>query len=204
VEPLLEKLAVWAVPVLIAVILHEISHGAVAYALGDPTARDAGRLTLNPLPHIDPIGTIALPALLIFVGSPFLFGYARPVPVNFRQLYWPKAGMVLVAAAGPLTNLILATLSAILLHMVGPEAGLLTKVLLASVVMNIVLGVFNLIPIPPLDGGRVMTGLLPLPLARVYAQIEPFGMLLIVLLLASGNLNAVIGPVVDVLLKTLL
>jgi Zn-dependent protease len=190
--------------VLIAVILHEISHGAVAYLLGDTTARDAGRLTLNPIPHIDPIGTIALPALLIFTGAPFLFGYARPVPVNFGHLYWPKAGMVLVAAAGPVTNFILATISAILLHLVGAEAGLLTSILLASVVMNVVLGVFNLIPIPPLDGGRVMTGLLPLPAARAYSRIEPFGLLLIVLLLASGNLNTVIGPVVDALLKTLL
>jgi len=196
--------AVWAVPVLIAVILHEISHGAVAYALGDNTARDAGRLTLNPIPHIDPIGTIALPALLIFSGAPFLFGYAKPVPVNFRQLHWPKAGMVLVAAAGPLTNLVLAAISAYLLRMVGGEEGLVTRILVASVIMNIVLGVFNMIPIPPLDGGRVMTGLLPMPVARLYARLEPFGMFIIVALLMTGSLDTLIGPVVDALLNVLL
>jgi len=196
--------AVWAVPVLVAVILHEISHGAVAYALGDNTARDAGRLTLNPIPHIDPIGTIALPALLIFSGAPFLFGYAKPVPVNFRQLHWPKAGMVLVAAAGPLTNLVLAAISAYLLRMVGGEEGLVTRVLVASVIMNIVLGVFNMIPIPPLDGGRVMTGLLPMPVARLYARLEPFGMFIIVALLMTGSLDTLIGPVVDALLNVLL
>jgi len=196
--------AVWAVPVLVAVILHEISHGAVAYALGDNTARDAGRLTLNPIPHIDPIGTIALPALLIFSGAPFLFGYAKPVPVNFRQLHWPKAGMVLVAAAGPLTNLVLAAISAYLLRMVGGEEGLVTRILVASVIMNIVLGVFNMIPIPPLDGGRVMTGLLPMPVARLYARLEPFGMFIIVALLMTGSLDTLIGPVVDALLNVLL
>lgn len=191
-------------PVLIAVILHEISHGAVAYALGDRTARDAGRLTLNPIPHIDPIGTVLLPALLILSNAPFLFGYAKPVPVNFRQLHWPKAGMVLVAAAGPLTNLVLAAISAFLLHMVGGEEGLMTRILVISVGMNVVLAVFNMIPIPPLDGGRVMTGLLPMPLARLYARLEPFGMIIIIALLVTRSLNAVIGPVVDALLNVLL
>ncbi len=194
----------WAVPVVVAVILHEISHGAVAYALGDPTARDAGRLTLNPIPHIDPFGTLLLPGLLLFAGSPFVFGYARPVPVSFARLRSPKRDMILVAAAGPLTNLILATVSSVLLHIVGPDAGLLTNVLFASVLINVVLAVFNLVPIPPLDGGRVVTGLLPLPAARLYARLEPFGMLLVILLLASRRLDDMIGPVVDALLHALL
>jgi Zn-dependent protease len=204
VEDLLQKVAVWAVPVVVAVILHEVSHGAVAYALGDPTARDAGRLTLNPIPHIDPFGTLLLPGLLIFIGSPFVFGYARPVPVSFGRLRSPKRDMILVAAAGPLTNLTLATLSSVLLHIVGPDAGLLTSVLFASVLINVVLAVFNLIPIPPLDGSRVLTGLLPLPLARLYVRLEPFGMLLVIILLASRRLDDLIGPVVDVLLHALL
>jgi Zn-dependent protease len=204
VEDLIQKVAVWAVPVLFAVILHEISHGAVAYALGDPTARDAGRLTLNPIPHIDPFGTLLIPGLLIAAGSPFVFGYARPVPVNFARLRSPKRDMILVAAAGPATNLILATISSVLLHIVGPDAGMLTSLLFASVLMNVVLAVFNLIPIPPLDGSRVVTGLLPLPAARLYMRLEPFGMLLVILLLASRRLDDVMGPVVDVLLHALL
>jgi len=204
VEVLLQKVAVWAVPVLFAVILHEISHGAVAYVLGDSTAKDAGRLTLNPLPHIDPFGTLLLPAFLIFIGSPFVFGYARPVPVNFGRLRSPKQDMVFVAAAGPITNLILATVSSMGLHLVGPQAGLLSSILFASVIVNVVLAVFNLIPILPLDGGRVLTGLLPLPAARAYSRLEPFGMLLIVILLASRRLDDVIGPVVNAILHALL
>lgn len=201
---MIEKVAVWAVPVLIAVILHEISHGAVAYALGDPTAKEAGRLTLNPIPHIDPVGTLLLPGFLISVGSPFVFGYARPVPVNFGRLGSPKRDMVFVAAAGPVTNLVLATISAGLLHVVGLEAGLLTMLLFNSVLMNIVLAVFNLLPILPLDGGRVLAGLLPLPAARAFMGLERYGMVVIVVLLASGVVGPVIGPVVDVLLRVLL
>jgi Zn-dependent protease len=204
VNDLLQSVAIWALPVLVAVILHEIAHGWVANRLGDPTAKEAGRLTLNPLPHIDPFGTILLPAMLILAGSPFLFGYARPVPVNFMRLRRPKSDMVLVAAAGPLMNVLLAGISAVFLHSVGPDGGLLTSVLLASVLINVVLAVFNLFPILPLDGGRVLAGLLPMPAARAFARLEPFGMLAVFVLLVSGTLGQVIGPVVDVFLKALL
>lgn len=204
VHDLLQGAIIWALPVLVGVILHEVSHGWVAYSLGDPTAKEAGRLTLNPVPHIDPFGTLLLPALLIAVGAPFLFGYARPVPVNFTRLRRPKSGMILVAAAGPLTNLILAALSAALLRSVGTEAGLVSSILIASVVMNVVLAIFNLMPILPLDGGRVLAGLLPLPAARALARLEPFGMILLIALLASGLLGRIVGPIVDVFLKALL
>jgi Zn-dependent protease len=193
-----------------AVILHEIAHGLVAYWRGDPTAYRAGRLTLNPLPHIDPFGTLLLPALLIAAHSPFLFGYARPVPVNFRQLYRPKRDMVLVAAAGPVTNLVLAGLSALLLRAVfAPdvplaEQGPLVLIAMRSVLINVVLAIFNLVPVPPLDGGRVLTGLLPLRQAIAFSRVEPYGMFIVVALLATDVLGRVVGPVVDVVLRVLL
>ena len=207
-DSVLQQVAVWAIPVLVAVILHEIAHGAVAYRLGDPTARDAGRLTLNPIPHIDPIGTVALPAMLIFSGSPFVFGYARPVPVNFARLRQPKRDMVLVAAAGPVTNLILASLSATAFKaMVPPGAaieGFIPLMMLYSVFLNIALAVFNMIPIPPLDGGRVATGLLPRSLALPLARLEPFGIFIVLALLMSGSLGQILGPVREAFLEALL
>ena len=217
--PLIQQICIWALPVLAAIILHEIAHGVVAGWFGDSTAKDAGRLTLNPLPHIDPVGTIVLPLLLIIAHAPFLFGYARPVPVNFGNLRYPKRDMIFVAAAGPVTNLILASVSAIifksLMHLQLPSDGAWTGTLIAvltpvalmaqrSVVVNVVLAVFNLMPILPLDGGRVLTGLLPLRQAIAFSRLERYGMLIVLMLMATNVLGQVVGPVVNVFLNILL
>ena len=212
---LIQQISLWAVPVLFAVILHEIAHGAVANWLGDPTAKERGRLTLNPLPHIDPVGTVGLPLLLLAVNAPFLFGYARPVPVNFGRLYNPKRDMILVAAAGPATNVVLAIASALvfnwIVNMEVPASGVATSTLAfvaamaqRSVIINIVLAVFNLLPILPLDGGRVLTGLLPLRQAIAFSRLEPFGMVIVLMLMATNVLSQVVGPVVHVFLQILL
>ena len=162
---------VWALPTVFAIITHEVMHGVVALRLGDDTALRAGRLTLNPISHIDPFGTLIIPAILLFMHLP-VFGYAKPVPVDFSRLRGGRRGMMMVAAAGPLTNFTLAVVSAFALRStikflgspLGPEIALpLAKMLQASVIINVVLGVFNLFPLLPLDGGRVLTGLLPLP-----------------------------------------
>ena len=216
---MIQQLSVWALPVLAAIILHEIAHGVVAYRLGDPTAARAGRLTLNPLPHIDPVGTLLLPLLLIVTNAPFLFGWARPVPVNFRNLRRPKRDMIFVAAAGPVTNLVLAFASATvfkwIVHLRLPADHAFTGVLIAtltpvalmaqnSVVIHVVLAVFNLLPILPLDGGRVLTGLLPLRQAVAFSRLEPFGMMIVMLLMFTHTLGRVMGPVVTAFLRVLL
>ncbi len=215
----LQGLSVWALPVLAAVILHELAHGVVAKWCGDDTAARAGRLTLNPIAHIDLMGTVALPLFLLLAHAPFLFGYAKPVPVNFGQLRRPRRDMVLVAAAGPVTNIILALVSAVvlqsLLQLRLPHDSALTGVAITtltpvammaqrSVLINVVLAVFNLLPILPLDGGRVLAGLLPRPQAIAFARLERYGMLIVVVLLATRTLDAVIGPVVNLFLRALL
>jgi Zn-dependent protease len=180
---ILETIAILAVPVIIAITLHEAAHGYVARFFGDDTAEKAGRISLNPLRHVDPVGTIILPALLLLAHTGFIFGYAKPVPVNFARLNHPKSDMVWVAAAGPGTNLLLATISALLIYftmLLGmPPQGVAFEMLWGSVQINLILAVFNLIPIPPLDGGRVAVGLLPLPLARPLAQLSRYGLLLV-------------------------
>lgn len=203
IEGIIRGISIWALPVVLAVVLHEVAHGWVADRLGDDTARWMGRLTLNPAKHIDPIGTVIIPLALLIMGSPFLFGYAKPVPINFRKLRNPKRDMVWVAMAGPATNVLLALASTLLLwltiHMppaLGWVAGPLSMMCQASIIINMVLCIFNLLPLPPLDGGRVAVGLLPGPAAYRLSRLEPYGFLIIVLLLVAGLLQSVIGPLV--------
>ncbi len=180
----------WVLPVVFAVTFHEAAHGFVAYRFGDDTAWRAGRVTFNPLKHIDRFGTIILPALLILMRSPFLFGYAKPVPVNFGRLDSPRRDMVWVALAGPATNVLLAIGSSLLFYgvdlMPSNQGQWLALNLIHSIQINAVLCVFNMLPLPPLDGGRVAVGLLPDWLAIPLARLEPFGMLIIMLLFVAS------------------
>jgi Zn-dependent protease len=202
---LLLKIALLAPPILLAIILHEIAHGVVAGWLGDDTAKVAGRLTLNPIPHIDPIGTIALPLVLTAVGSPFLFGWAKPVPVDFRRLRNPKRDMIAVAAAGPCTNIVLALISALAAHAFGALGNRWFMTMgIVGVQINVVLAVFNLLPILPLDGGRVLFGLLPREPALAFARLEPYGMFIVMALLFTGTLGSILGPVASFMIHKLL
>ena len=177
-------LSVWVLPLLIAITFHEAAHAFVAHQRGDDTAWQLGRVTFNPLKHIDPVGTVFLPAMLLLSRSPFLFGYAKPVPVNFRRLNNPRFDMVLVAVAGPVTNILLALAAGLGFHLLplvsGDWALWVAHNLENTVKINAALAVFNMVPIPPLDGGRVAVGLLPRPLAVPLARLEPFGMLLLI------------------------
>ncbi|MFN3399278.1 MAG: site-2 protease family protein [Ferrovibrio sp.] len=210
----------WILPALLAITLHEAAHGFVAWWLGDPTAKQAGRVTLNPLRHIDPMGTVVLPAMLLLVKSPFLFGWAKPVPVDFHNLPSPRRDMAIVAAAGPGINLVQAYIALLLFHLL-PMFGQTVDEWAAqnlqnAIQINLILCVFNMLPLPPLDGGRVAVGLLPLTLARPLARMERYGMVLLLILLLAvplalsqfgidwNPLFSVITPVVNWLADSLL
>jgi Zn-dependent protease len=216
---LIHQVALWSLPILAAVIFHEVAHGVVALRLGDDTAQRLGRLTLNPLPHIDPIGTILMPGLLMLAGAP-VFGYARPVPVDYSKLRNPKRDMVWVALAGPGTNIALAAMSALAFRfLAGQLEGVteetataltlgvvlpLAQMAQASVVINVSLAIFNMLPLPPLDGGRVLTGILPYAQARLVAAIEPFGFLILVALIMTGSLRFLVHGPIDFVMRVLM
>jgi Zn-dependent protease len=208
-------IALLIVPLLFGIIFHEVSHGWVAEKLGDPTARMMGRITLNPISHIDPIGTIVLPGILLLTGSHVLFGWAKPVPVNFANLRGGRRDMALVAFSGPLSNLVLALLSSVIFHLTfsGPTgAGPVSDSIIVpvhlmagqSIWINLVLMLVNLIPILPLDGGRIVVGLAPEQIAIPMARMERYGMLIVLLLIASGILSYVVSPVLKLFYRMLL
>ncbi|SPF46335.1 Peptidase M50 [Syntrophobacter sp. SbD1] len=209
------KILLSIVPLLFAIILHEVSHGWVAEKLGDPTARMMGRITLNPISHIDPLGTIILPGILLLTGSHFLFGWAKPVPVNFSNLRGGRRDMALVALSGPLSNFVLAVLSSIIFHLTlrgfMSSGGALDMVIVPihlmaqySVLYNLVLMAINLLPILPLDGGRIVAGLAPEQVAISMERMERYGMLIVLLLIASGIWSYLVSPVIYVFWRILM
>ncbi len=206
----LYTVSVWVLPLVIAITFHEAAHGFVAHHFGDNTAWDRGRVSFNPLKHIDPFGTLLLPGILLLSQAPFLFGYAKPVPVNFRALRHPRLDMVWVALAGPLTNIALALAAAAAFHFLAyaPADAVqwLADNLKNALVINVVLAVFNMLPIPPLDGGRVAVGLLPNVLAVPLSRLEPYGMLILlgilIVLPMAGNQLGLNLDVISAILRT--
>ncbi|TBV83366.1 MAG: site-2 protease family protein [Desulfobulbaceae bacterium] len=203
---LIQTIAIWAFPLLFAITVHEVAHGWMARRLGDPTAMMLGRLTLNPIKHIDPVGTLLVPGILLVLGTGFVFGWAKPVPVNQRNLRNPNRDMMLVSAAGPLSNLLMALLWGLVAKVGVILAGAIPMLGLplvymggAGILINLVLMVLNLLPIPPLDGSRIVSGLLPPGLADQYNRLESVGFIILLVLLATGTLGAIIGPPIHAL-----
>lgn len=201
------RFAVNYLPLIIAVILHEIAHALVAERLGDPTARRLGRISLNPIRHIDPVMTVILPGLLALSGSPVIFGGAKPVPIDVRNFKNPSRHMAIVAAAGPLTNILLALFGHAVLYLAvssklfsDPSSisqVLLLNFLISWILINVALALFNLIPVPPLDGGRIVAGFLPAAAARAYGRLERYGLLIVFALLYVGAIQQALGPAIE-------
>lgn len=206
---LVQKIIIWAIPVLFAITVHEVAHGWVALKLGDRTAQMLGRLTLNPFKHIDPIGTLLVPGLLLLLGG-FVFGWAKPVPVSYQNLHQPKRDMAWVAAAGPAANFIMAVIWAIVaklgLMLIHADITLGQPMMfmgVAGVLINTMLMMLNLLPIPPLDGSRVLSSWLPGPMAYKFSRIEPYGFFILLALLYFGILNLILWPLVSAMLGLL-
>ncbi len=209
IDTIIYNIAVWSLPVLFAITVHEVAHGWVANKLGDSTAKMLGRLTLNPFKHIDPIGTVVVPLAMVLMQTGFVFGWAKPVPVNMNKLNSPRKDMAIVAIAGPLSNLIMAIFWVFIFKLgstVITDPNIAKGIMAmgrAGILINLILFVFNLLPIPPLDGSRVLSGFLPKSLSAVMDKIEPYGLFIVIGLLYFGVLNSILSPVIDFFLQTI-
>jgi Zn-dependent protease len=203
---LVQKIVVWVLPVLFAITVHEVAHGWLASRLGDKTALMLGRLTLNPVKHVDPLGTILIPGLLMLMQTGFIFGWAKPVPITWQNLGSPKRDMALVAAAGPVANLCMGIAWALLIRgglLLGEIGHALVYMGVAGIFINTILMILNLLPLPPLDGGRVLTGLLPGPWAYKLSRVEPYGFMILIVLLVTGLLGLLLWPLISLVMTAL-